>query len=98
MIGLRHDFVGWTEVERRFNFTLASEGVGSRESAERINARFHKGKPVRTISAVHLLRTKHGVKVAKTLRPRTHRLVDTPPEQAKEQEVERTETKDGGVS
>ena len=96
--GLRHDFVGWTEVEKRFNFALAGQGVGSRESADRINARFHRGKPVRTASAVHLLRTKNGVKVAKTLRPRTQRLIDTPPERAKEQEVERTETKDGGVS
>lgn len=89
---LRKDHTAWRPAEERFCSSLAALGIGNASSAKRQNAKFHKGKPVRSAAAVSIWRTKHGIRIAKRPKGAPEAV---PSDVALEQRVERTETADG---
>lgn len=91
---LRKDQVGWGKREKSLCSSLAALGIGNPSTAKRLNAKFHKGKPVRTAAAVGLWRTKHGIRIAKRPKGAPEAV---PSDIALEQRVERTETADGTI-
>ncbi len=85
---LRLDLTGWTDAEIARLAELSGRGMSGPDVAKILNDEFHKGKKVRTTSAVQMKRGKVGVRVGE--RPKTIAIV---PET--EQTVERTAGKDG---
>lgn len=65
------------------------DGIEAPALTREVNAKFHSGLPVRTISAIRMMRTKHGWNVNPTPTGQTQVPVE------KEQEVKREETADG---
>ncbi|HET8771168.1 MAG TPA: hypothetical protein VFM71_09310 [Gemmatimonadaceae bacterium] len=57
----RHDHTPWSDDELAMLRRLAAEGLGSAQSARRLNDEFHGGASERTTTTVNLARTRHGI-------------------------------------
>lgn len=64
------------------------DGIEAGPLTREVNARFHAGLSVRTVSAIRMMRTKHGWLINRNP-------AEAAPTQAREQEVKREETADG---
>jgi len=84
----RNDLIQWTEREVLRLAALSAQGVAAPVVADTLNAEFHGGKQVRTVSAVQLKRGKHRIKVGE----KPVRVVPVP---EREQSVEQTAGPDG---
>lgn len=84
----RHDLTAWSLRELERLAALSAQGMGAPEVVHALNAEFHSGVPIRTVSAVQLKRGKHGIKVGE--RPRS-----VTPMVEREQSVEQTASTDG---
>lgn len=87
-MGARHDLTEWSADELKRLSTLSAQGMTATEATAELNAEFHGGAPVRSVSAVQLKRTKHGIKVGE--RPKRIEAMAQ-----REQAVEQTAGPDG---
>lgn len=87
-MGARHDYTAWSARELKRLSVLSAQGLSAPEVTATLNAEFHHGVPVRTVSAVQLKRGKHGIKVGE----RPKRISDLA---QREQAVEQTAGPDG---
>jgi len=87
---VRSDHVPWSGAEKRRVAVLSSQGFGSRQVAAALNKEFHDGESVRSQEAVRLIRSKHGLYVAKV---QAERVKVAAPQT--EQEVEHKATESG---
>ena len=61
--GVRHDRVGWSADELARLRELAAAGLGSAQSARKLNDEFHGGASERTATTVNLARVRYGIYV-----------------------------------
>lgn len=66
---VRADHTEWTAAELATLNELAEAGCSATVTADAINQRHHGGKPVRSVSAVGLKRSKAGIRVVRQPRP-----------------------------
>ena len=85
--GLRRDRAEWSEDELDYvKRRTTADGIEAPGLTREVNDRFHHGLPVRTVSAVRMMRSRNRWHVSK---------VAVAAVAQKEQEVKRTETEDG---
>ena len=84
----RNDLTPWSTRELKRLAKLSAEGMPGPLVTEALNREFHRGLPVRTLTAVQLQRGKQGIKVGP--RPKEFRGLAE-----REQSVEQTESADG---
>lgn len=89
---VRGDKTAWTLQELQRLAVLSASGVSASETAKRLNAEFHKGKPIRTEPSVVNRRTKAKIKVNRNY---TQPLPDAVGHSVTEQEVQRIESDKG---
>ena len=60
---LRRDHIAWSKQELARCAALTGQGYSAEATAQRLNAEFHDGKPVRSEPSVKMVRQKHRLKV-----------------------------------
>lgn len=89
-MGVRRDQITLGEDELAYvQRRTCVDGIEAPQLTKEVNAQFHAGLPVRTVSAIRMMRTKHGWKLARNVEAGSAAVVQ------KEQEVTRRETEDG---